>query len=66
MIPSVRTWKVSFYSGSDLITTEYVKTINKRFAYWFANEQSGYVAIDPELNCTKVTVSLAKTVKGGS
>ena len=62
MIPSVRTWQVTFYSDKILLKRVYVESINKRFAYWRANEENHYIAIDPEQKCTRVTVSLAKRI----
>lgn len=62
MIPSVKTWLVSFYSNKTLLKRVYVNTINKRFAYWLANEECGYISINPEMHCTKVTVSVPKFI----
>lgn len=53
-IPKVRTWVVKFWKGGKPFHTELVDTINKRFAYWMANEQSGYKSQKAD----KVTVTL--------
>lgn len=55
-IPPVRTWVVKFWKDGNVFHVEEVDTINKRFAYWMANENSGYKS----QNADKVTVSLSK------
>lgn len=39
-IPPVRLWCVRYYDGRDLVGSEIVETINKRFARWIAAERN--------------------------
>ena len=55
-IPKVRTWIVNYWRAGRVVKTCKVDTINKRFAYWMAQEQNGY----PSRYADKVTVSLSK------
>lgn len=59
MIPKVQTWIVRFYKDGKVFHTEEVDTINKRFAYSFANEQSGYKSQYAD----RVTVALKRKTK---
>jgi len=54
-IPPVRTWVVKFWKDGKVFHVEEVDTINKKFAYWMANEQSGYKSQESD----KVTVVLS-------
>jgi hypothetical protein len=61
MIPSVKTWQVTYWTTQDSpwhgrVLRARVQTINKRFAQWEANERLGY----PAMSSHKVTVGLIK------
>jgi hypothetical protein len=57
---TVKNWQVSFYSGNKLLRREFVATISKRLAHWLANEQSGFIALDPDFKCNRVAVSVVR------
>ena len=39
MIPKVRLWKVNYYVGRRLVFSTIVRTINKQFAKWGAQDK---------------------------